>query len=128
MENFNFKESRKSVGLTQSELAEKLGVSRQTIVNYEKGEVIPESKKLLLKSIFNKEILIVNEPPVDYEIRPKYLQQYNNDLSLKKEYEKTVELNAKIGQDSTLELQLIEIIEKRLETIRKTSFNHDYNL
>ena len=48
MYNLNIKELRKKKGWSQDTLAKKLGVSRQTIVNYEKGEVIPESKKELL--------------------------------------------------------------------------------
>ena len=45
MNALEIKEKRKKLGLTQDELAKKLGVSLKTISNYEKGEVIPESKK-----------------------------------------------------------------------------------
>lgn len=49
------KEARKALGLSQQQLAEKLGVTRNTIINYEKGGVIPDSKIVLLKNLFNRE-------------------------------------------------------------------------
>lgn len=45
--------NRKKSKLTQKQLAEKLGVDRRTIINYEKGELIPESKVKLLHFIFD---------------------------------------------------------------------------
>ena len=56
--------NRKKLGLTQDQLAKKLGVSKRTIINYEKGETIPDSKSELLHQILFKsedEAL-----PVDY--------------------------------------------------------------
>tara|TARA_Y100001963_G_scaffold140507_1_gene207609 strand:- start:495 stop:1130 length:636 start_codon:yes stop_codon:yes gene_type:complete len=56
--------NRKKLGLTQDQLAKKLGVSKRTIINYEKGETIPDSKSALLHQILSKsedEAL-----PVDY--------------------------------------------------------------
>lgn len=44
---------RKRLGLTQKELASKLGVSYQTIQNWEKGSVIPNSKINMVNDIFN---------------------------------------------------------------------------
>lgn len=38
-----FKKHRKSLGLSQQALADKIGVDRRTIINYEKGGKIPES-------------------------------------------------------------------------------------
>jgi hypothetical protein len=64
---------RKKLGLTQKELAEDLGVSYQTIQNWEAGKVIPKSKNQILVNYFkNKkpkiqdETLILNEPSEDY--------------------------------------------------------------
>lgn len=54
MNALELKENRKKMKLTQEELASKLGVDRRTILNYEKGEVIPESKVKLLHIIFNQ--------------------------------------------------------------------------
>lgn len=49
------KNTRKTLGLTQENLAERMGVTVRTIKNYEKGELIPESKVILLKNIFEAE-------------------------------------------------------------------------
>jgi len=42
---------RKALKLTQEELARKIGVSRNTVKNYETGGVIPESKKEILRNV-----------------------------------------------------------------------------
>lgn len=51
MSSLEIKEKRKELGLTQNELAKKIGVSVSTIVNYENGKIIPESKKEILNDI-----------------------------------------------------------------------------
>ena len=45
------KKIRNSLNLTQEELAKRIGVSRNTIVNYEKGGVIPDSKSEILSKL-----------------------------------------------------------------------------
>ena len=45
---------RRELGLTQTELAEKLGVHRRTIQEWEKGGVIPETKKMFIKNMLNE--------------------------------------------------------------------------
>jgi len=45
------RERRKELNLTQDELAKKIGVSKRTIINYEKGEVIPETKAEILHNV-----------------------------------------------------------------------------
>jgi putative transcriptional regulator len=44
----NIKDSRKRIGLTQEELADAVGVSRQTIISIERGRYVP-SLPLALK-------------------------------------------------------------------------------
>ncbi len=46
------KTKRKLQGWTQSHLAQKIGVSKGTIINYEKGKKIPESKSKILQEVF----------------------------------------------------------------------------
>ncbi len=47
---------RKLLGLTQPELAQRIGVSKGTIINYEKGNTsIPDSKTQLLQMVFGEE-------------------------------------------------------------------------
>lgn len=55
MNNLDVKSIREKLNLTQEELAQKIGVSRNTIINYEKGGVIPESKRKLLNSLLKSE-------------------------------------------------------------------------
>lgn len=49
-------EMRKKAKLTQDQLAEKIGVTRKTIINYEKGGVIPESKVSLLDIVLSENV------------------------------------------------------------------------
>lgn len=52
----DLKQLRKASGLTQDALAKKLGVDRRTIINYEKGEFIPESKIKLINMLLSENI------------------------------------------------------------------------
>ena len=45
MNDLNVREIREKAGLTQEELAERMGVSLRTIQNWEAGSVIPGTKK-----------------------------------------------------------------------------------
>ncbi|MBN4082910.1 helix-turn-helix domain-containing protein [bacterium AH-315-A23] len=53
MTALEIKERRKKLGLTQEELGKLLGVSRNTIYNYEKGAEIPASKFTLLSNFLH---------------------------------------------------------------------------
>jgi DNA-binding XRE family transcriptional regulator len=53
MNGLEIKKNRKKLGLTQLELAKLIGVSKNTVLNYEKGSVIPESKIAILDKILN---------------------------------------------------------------------------
>ena len=55
----NIKKERNNKNLTQSQLAKKIGVSKQTVCDWEKGRSVPRYMKLKLLS----EIL---EKPIDY--------------------------------------------------------------
>lgn len=76
MNNLTIKKSRKKLGLTQAELAELIGVSENTIYNYEKGSKIPQSKITILRNVFkevnyennfNKQINNFEEPSELYK-------------------------------------------------------------
>jgi len=56
MSNLDLKTRRKEAGLTQQQLATELGVDRRTIINYEKGESIPESKAKLIDIILARNV------------------------------------------------------------------------
>jgi DNA-binding XRE family transcriptional regulator len=67
MNSLDIKKYRKAAGLTQEALAEKLGVTKRTIINYEKGELIPDSKVKLFHHLMNEEHMdMVSEPIETY--------------------------------------------------------------
>ena len=45
------RQNREKLGLTQKELADLIGASRETIINYEKGRPIPKSKSEILHKV-----------------------------------------------------------------------------
>lgn len=51
MNALEIKKIRKELKLTQAEFAEKIGVSRDTVINYEKGGAIPTSKIKMLNNL-----------------------------------------------------------------------------
>ena len=55
MNGLEFKEFRKKLKFTQEEIAEKLGVDRRTVINYEKSDNIPDTKVKLLNALLSKE-------------------------------------------------------------------------
>ena len=60
---------RKQAGLSQEEVAEKLGVSRQTVSKWETGQTVPElAKAKQLSQLFNVSYnnLVVESDNVDY--------------------------------------------------------------
>lgn len=58
MHNIDVKSIRKRLRMSQDELAKLIGVSRNTIGNYEKGGVIPESKRELLLKFMNRDVAV----------------------------------------------------------------------
>lgn len=60
---------RKEAGLTQDQLAEKVGLNRRTIINYEKGENIPDSIVKLFHMIFSDKNDYTNLKSNDYPVR-----------------------------------------------------------
>lgn len=71
MSNLDLKKIRKNNNLTQSGLAEKLGISTRTVQNWEAGDAIPESKKLLIQSFFMNEENSLNEESAEYHTLQK---------------------------------------------------------
>jgi DNA-binding XRE family transcriptional regulator len=58
---------RKSLKLTQEEFGQLIGVDKRTIMNYEKGKVIPRNKIGLFKLILSKESNILSLKENDKE-------------------------------------------------------------
>ncbi|MCI7654420.1 MAG: helix-turn-helix domain-containing protein [Bacteroidales bacterium] len=55
MSEFDVKGIRTKIGLTQKELAEKIGITQRAVQKWEAGGVVPESKKKMLLSLLPTE-------------------------------------------------------------------------
>ncbi|MFP9114904.1 helix-turn-helix domain-containing protein [Flavobacterium sp. RHBU_3] len=53
MEGLEIKQRREALGITQKELGDLIGASRETIINYEKGKPIPKSKSEILNKVLS---------------------------------------------------------------------------
>lgn len=53
MSDINVRELREKFGLTQAKLASIMGVSTQTIKNWESGKTIPSTAMIKLQDVFN---------------------------------------------------------------------------
>jgi transcriptional regulator with XRE-family HTH domain len=62
MEGLEIKQRREALGLTQKELGDLIGASRETIINYEKGKPIPKSKSEILNKV------LADEPIADKKV------------------------------------------------------------
>lgn len=51
MNDLDIKKIRKSLGLTQAEMAKKIGVDTKTVQNWEYGKTIPVSKHGIIRSL-----------------------------------------------------------------------------
>lgn len=54
MNDLDIKEIRKNLGVSQTKLAEMLGVALRTVHNWESGGVIPKSKYAILQNLLNQ--------------------------------------------------------------------------
>lgn len=63
IKGLQIREFRKRNKITQAELAQQLGISRNTLVSYENGDVIPETKMKLLSSVLGEIENPNNEKP-----------------------------------------------------------------
>ena len=81
-----FKELRKTLKLTQQEIAVELGIDRRTVINYEKGETIPESKVKLIHLLFNKSEVNYNK-----QIKPNKEVDTVDSIELNEDSGETIE-------------------------------------
>lgn len=64
----DIKKEREKLKMTQEEFADLLGVTRKTIVNYEGGSNIPESKE----KIFTRILSNYTQPEINHETNDSY--------------------------------------------------------
>ena len=123
MNKLKIKEIRKKLQLTQNDLAKKLGVSRQTVVNYENGAIIPESKKELLYNILQINTQDANEPElvyVDISGFDKKINSINEEIQTRKNI-------IKESADQELILhqnKMIELLQLQISEIRKAQLSY----
>lgn len=93
MLNENIRQMRKSKGITQEEMAIKLGVVRQTISKWEKGTSVPDSKMLIeIADYFETSVAVLlgeaistDEQGTSIEELSEKLSQINIELAKEKE-------------------------------------------
>ena len=75
MKDIDVKIIRKSLNLTQEKFAKLIGVSKNTVLNYEKGKKIPNSKITILYNLMDndEELKILNEEKQQYGEAPQEL-------------------------------------------------------
>lgn len=56
MDNINVRKIRKDLNMTQSQLANKIGVTTRTVQKWEAGDTIPSSMENLLKTILTNNV------------------------------------------------------------------------
>lgn len=113
-------ENRKKLGLTQAELAEKIGVSLKTISNYENGGKIPKSKKVLLLNVLSNNTLnIIEEPSTIYNKTEIKNIGYKRNLEKIKELKKSIELATSINDTGSVNYyeEMIRILEEQNQFI-----------
>lgn len=136
MDGLEIKKHRKRLGFTQEKLAKMIGVSPKTIVNYEAGGVIPESKKDILSLILKADYINPEDYAEDNNGKLHYLpwSNYNNlkkndllkfsteILNQIENYKKAIDSLHEIRKNFLAQIEMMEIIEKQ-EEIWKDSIN-----
>ena len=114
---------RKSKGLTQNELGERIGVSFQAVSKWERGEtlpdvaVLPDLAKILETSIDN--ILMGGEKQIEYKGKIRVDDMRNGLICLKK-------MSEHIGKDNIIYRSAIKGINSELDTDIEKAFTDDY--
>ena len=105
---------RKQLGLSQEELAEKLGVARQTISKWELGETAPDLKQSKeLSKIFNVSL----DELTDNDIKEVLVEKVSN---TEKTSKKTLSILKILATAIIVFILLfIEVLEKEEENLKK---------
>ena len=114
---------RKSKGLTQNELGERVGVSFQAVSKWERGEtlpdiaLLPDLARVLETSIDN--ILIGGERQIEYKGKFTVSDMIKGLLCLK-------EMGENLGKDNLIYKSAVEGIDSKLDTDIEKAFTDDY--
>lgn len=117
----NFKKIRKEKNYTQSEFAEKIGISTRALSNYENGNIDISLKKMQeiadllninISDLLDVNLNTVNEPADNYEKSNKNLNVLQENVNLLRE------LNSNKEEVIILLKQRVEFLEKELQPFR----------
>ena len=113
MNGLEIKNYRIKKGYTQDALAKLLGVSKNTILNYEKGKTIPDSKnELLEKILLHDNNNILQEP-------------YNNEYKKTTGYDKKLQ---EIDEQIKHHYEIVKLLNEKKEIIKSAKYNHENDL
>lgn len=132
MNSLDIKKNRKNLNLTQQELADLLGVSKNTVVNYEKGGKIPDSKIPLLNKILSNQNNIVsennhniiNEPQEEYKSLSGFDKKIIETIDeISKRQSELIQMD-KNSEDYKLTLEIIDLLKEKITLIKKAKEDH----
>ena len=103
----NLAQARKKNGLSQEEVAEKLGVSRQTVSKWETGETLPDIQQAKRLSLLYHLTL---DQLVEFDLDCQEIQQAIS--RVKPETEKKIDWSAMWGQKYPVLLQYPETVDQ----------------
>jgi transcriptional regulator with XRE-family HTH domain len=119
MNALEIKEKRKKLNLTQKQLAERIGVSTQTINGYENGKEIPSTKIQILESVLNEnQYNIVSEPTTLYNKSNGFKSKINDVENQIYEIEKNILIKKELKEDFSGDQTIIKILKERIELIK----------
>lgn len=128
MNALEIKKKRKELGLTQADLAKSLGVSLRTVSNYEKGEVIPETKQGLLHTILSNNS--TKEPEAIYHKTNPYNKRIADVQDKIEEIDKIIGLAKETSDQQTVlhYTELKKLLEKQIQLIEIAKKDHEEDI
>jgi transcriptional regulator with XRE-family HTH domain len=111
---------RKSKGLSQEDLASILGVSKNTVYNYERGEKIPDSKiQILYKTINDTVIDVVSDTVKDDEFTTLIIDKLFSSDKFKQMLEGFIIEKLPTYNDEELQKTIIDLEKYIMEKTKK---------
>lgn len=128
------KEIRKDKGLSQEQLAEKIGVSRQAITKWETGKGLPDVENMLIiAEIFKTTLdeLLMDSAPIQKQKEPVSISETIYDIDCEKHFDINIGNAASIilssGTDEKLHIRLSSETFKNLDTLFKIKLDERKN-
>ena len=117
---------RKELGLTQKQLAEKVGVSTQTINGYENGKEIPTTKYQILENVLNQisDIYEVNEPQEEYKSMTGFDKNIINTIDEINKKQSELKKIPENTENYKLTIEVIQLLKEKLSLIKLAKQNH----